>query len=351
MLDQFRRRDRRSVVVAYETMLGRQPESDAVVDGYARLGLERTLRSIAGSPEFQAQRQGSPFFHYNASFDARATIVRHARVDLAPHPDYLTNFLGVRIDPKFLPLILEGRAGQVEEVPIPANWHADIAEWAAVLRSVDLARGTFAMAELGCGWGCWMNNAGVAARASGLEVQLIGIEGDEGHVGFARETCAANGFAPEQVTLHHGVVAASSGIALFPRQDKAGEQWGLEPVFDATDDERAAAVTSGRFDALPTISLEDVLDWRPSSTSSTSTSRAARPTSSSRAVLCSTRARLTSSIGTHSREIEGRLFSQLLERHWRLEIERPAILDLSGDAPTTVVDGVQGWRNLSLTPE
>ena len=104
MLDQFRRRDRRSVVLAYETMLGRQPESDAVVDAYARLGLERTLRSIAGSPEFQAQRQGSPFFHYNASFDARATIVRHARVDLTPHPDYLTNFLGVRIDPNFLPL-------------------------------------------------------------------------------------------------------------------------------------------------------------------------------------------------------------------------------------------------------
>ena len=78
MLDQFRRHDRRSVVLAYETMLGRQPESDAVIDAYARLGLERTLRSIAESPEFQTQHQGSPFFHYNASFDARATIARHA---------------------------------------------------------------------------------------------------------------------------------------------------------------------------------------------------------------------------------------------------------------------------------
>jgi hypothetical protein len=40
----------------------------------------------------------------------------------------------------------------VEPIPIPANWHADIAEWAAALRAVDLARGSFTMAELGCGW-------------------------------------------------------------------------------------------------------------------------------------------------------------------------------------------------------
>ena len=35
---------------------------------------------------------------------------------------------------------------------------------------------------------------------------------------------------------------------------------------------------------------------------------------------------------------------------WKLEIERPAIIDLSG-APTVVVDGVQGWRNLALVPD
>ena len=55
-------------------------------------------------------------------------------------------------------------------------------------------------------------------------------------------------------------------------------------------------------------------------------------------------------IGTHSREIEGRLFATLLGRCWRLEIERPAILALDGDGPSTTVDGVQGWRNLDLVP-
>src|SRR3546814_4193882 len=89
---------------------------------------------------------------------------RHAGHDRQPSPDHLTNFLGVKIAPRFFPGILDGKAGVVEPIPIPANWHADIAEWAAALRSVDLAVGTFRALELGCGWGCWLNNAGAAAR-------------------------------------------------------------------------------------------------------------------------------------------------------------------------------------------
>jgi hypothetical protein len=54
-----------------------------------------------------------------------------------------------------------------------------------------------------------------------------------------REACRINGFAPEQVVLHRGIAAATAGTALFPRQDASGEAWGLEPVFDATTDERA----------------------------------------------------------------------------------------------------------------
>lgn len=351
MVERIRRRDRSNVVAAYETMLGRRPESDEVIETFRRLPVEEMLRGIAESPEFKALRQASPFFYYNASFDARATIARHAKTDLVAHPDFLTNFLGVRIDPKFLPLILEGRAGEVEEIPIPANWHADIAEWAAALRAVDLSRGTFAMAELGCGWGCWMTNTGVAARTAGLDVHLIGIEGDAGHVAFAREACSINGFAPEQVTLLHGIAAASSGTALFPRQDAAGEQWGLEPVFDATTEERAAAVASGKFEELPTVSFGDLLGARAKLDLLHVDIQGGEAdlVESCRPVLDERVAYLV--IGTHSREIEARLFADLHEGPWRLEIERPAILALGSTRPTTTVDGVQGWRNLSLAPE
>jgi hypothetical protein len=345
------RRQRRNVIAAYEAMLGRAPESDAVVQRYSRIGIERTLRSIANSPEFKALRPTSPFFHYNAMFDAHATIARHARNDLAPHPDYLTNFIGVRIDPKFVPAILHGRAGEVEGIPIPANWHADIAEWAAALRAVDLARETFTMAELGCGWGCWMNNTGVAARAAGLNVQLIGVEGEEGHIGFAREACAANGFAQGQVTLKHGIAAPSTGTALFPRHDKAGEQWGLEPIFGATAQERAAAVRSGEFYELPTISLGDLISGgdKLDLLHVDIQGGEADLIDSSRPVLDDQVAYIV--VGTHSRQIEGRIFKQLLGATWRLEIERPAIINLGPGGPTTTVDGVQGWRNLALASD
>jgi hypothetical protein len=332
-------------------MLNRPPESEETIESYRRIGIEQTLKSIADSPEFQAQRQASPFYHYNASFDARATIARHARTSVVAHPEYLTNFLGVRIDPKFLPAILKGRAGEVEAIPIPANWHADLAEWAAALRAIDLAKRTFTIAELGCGWGCWMNNTGVAARKAGKSVHLIGVEADDGHVAFAREACAINGFAASQVTLFHGVAAADSGTALFPRQERAGEQWGLEPLADVSESEKAEAVASGAFTELPRISLTDVLGGHMTLDLLHIDIQGgeAEFVHSSKPLLDERVSYLV--VGTHSREIEGRLFESLLSGCWRLEIERPALLALGSDGPTTTVDGVQGWRNLSLVPE
>lgn len=144
---------------------------------------------------------------------------RYAAANLQPTPGLVTNWLGVKVEPKVYPPALAERAGTVEPVPIPANWHADIAEWAAVLQAVDNANAdSFTMIELGCGWGCWMSNSGAAARSTGRRVHVIGVEGDEDHIQFARETLAANGFSPDQTTLHRGVAAATDGIALFPRQ-------------------------------------------------------------------------------------------------------------------------------------
>jgi len=292
----------------------------------------------------------SPFWHYHACFDAESAIRRHAAPGLQPHPGYLTNFLGVLIDPKFFPSILAGHAGQIEPVPIPANWHADIAEWAGALRAVELAPGDFTMIELGCGWGCWMNNTGVAARRMGRAVQLIGIEGDLGHIGFSREACAANGFQQFEVALHHGIAAAKPGTALFPRQGSAGASWGLEPILDATDAQRKEAARSERFDALPMVPLADVsapharidllhIDIQGGEADLVA---ACLPLLSRKVAYLV--------IGTHSRAIEGKLFEVLLEAGWRLEIERACQLDLMQGTPSTRVDGVQGWRNSALLP-
>lgn len=73
----------------------------------------------------------SPFYHFNSSFDAEAVVRAHAASNLSPRPEYLTNYFGVVIHPKYFPGLLNSRSGVVEQAPIPANWHADTSEWAA----------------------------------------------------------------------------------------------------------------------------------------------------------------------------------------------------------------------------
>ena len=54
-------------------------------------------------------------------------------------------------------------------------------------------------------------------------------------------------------------------------------------------------------------------------------------------------------VGTHSRQIEGRIIETLQEAGWALEIERPAIFSLQSGRAQITVDGVQGWRNPKLS--
>ncbi len=313
---------------------------------------ERLLAERAAAPP--GAHAPSPFLHYHANFDAEAMLRRHAVPDPQPRPGYLVNFLGVAIDPKYFPAILDGRAGTVEPVPIPANWHADIAEWAAALRAVELAharaKGRFTMIELGCGWGCWMNNTGVAARRLGLATTLIGIEGDPGHIGFAREATAANGFDAADITLHHGIAAGHAGIALFPRQSRAGVEWGLEPILHANPEQIDQARRSATHDALPMVPLETLMDGhtRIDLLHVDIQGGEADLVADCLGVLGERIAMLL--IGTHSRQIEGRLFDLLLGAGWVLEIERPAILSVAASGPVVSVDGVQGWRNPRKLP-
>ena len=309
---------------------------------------EELVRQVAAREPPTADR-GSVFYHYHTCFDAEALIRRHAATDLRPDPLHLTNFLGVRIDPKFMPGVLTGRAGEIEAIPIPANWHADIAEWAAALRAVELARGSFTVIELGCGWACWLNNTGVAAHRCGLDVHLIGIEADGGHIGFAREACTTNGFRADQVSLHHGVAAANRGTALFPKADP-GMNWGGEPTFGATPEQCEAAAQNGSHDVVPMIPLAEIV---------ASHSRIdllhidIQGSEADLVAECLTTLDEKIAyivIGTHSRQIEGRLLETLLGAGWRLEIERPAIVTLNDGAPVVIVDGVQGWRNQKLLP-
>ncbi len=341
------RADRATIEAAYLVFLGRLPESEQVIDFYEQRPPIELLDSIAKSPEYQQRNGRNVLYHYNSPLNCEAIILHHARRDIVAVPGLCTNFLGVRIDPKFLPSVLSSMVGQIDRVPIPGNWHADTAEWAAALRAVDLAENTFHMLELGCGWGCWMVNTGVAAKAAGLKVHVAGVEADAGHIEFAREACLLNEFTEDEFELRRGIVSADAGTALFPRQEQAGEHWGNEPILNATPAKLAELNATGRYDQLPTIGLSELTDnsGRLDLLHIDIQGGEADFIRSCREELSALVAYLV--VGTHSREIEGQLFETLLTAGWQLEIERPAILNVDKE-PYPKIDGLQGWRNRRL---
>ena len=352
--------DAELVRALYRGLLGREPESEAVVAGHVAGGDAAALaRGLSQSLESLRHRQ-NPFLQYYATIDPLALVCRHSVPNPQPVAGHLVNFLGVAVDVGCAEP-LRGRGGEVEPPPMPNNWHADLAEWGGSLRSVELAAGhgeRFVVCELGCGWGCWLSNTGVAARGMGLRPHLIGVEGERHHIEFARRTADANGFDGEEVTLHHGIAVAHvdrsedagsiSSMALFPAASENGQDWGLEPLFGLGLQEYAEALATGRYDELPLLSLEEVFEGHDRidllhvdiQGGERDLVRHGRDVMNERVAYVM--------LGLHSRGIEGQVMDDMLEAGWVLEVERPALYAVQDGPPLLAVDGVQGWRNPRL---
>ena len=288
-------------------------------------------------------------YRWSASFDAPALIAAFHDTLQQPEPGVIRNFLGTRIEALVYPPILAGREGMVEPVPDPGNWHADIAEWAAALHSVDKARGSYRVVELGCGWGCWITNMGVAARTRGLQVQLVGVEGDRRHLENAARTLALNGFGPGDWALHHAVAGPRHGKAIFP--DPEGQShWGAEPVFYPDAAQLAEAERSPGLQVLDCMTLADLADGGMIDLLHIDIQGGEADFVEGNAEGLAAHVRRVL-IGTHSRVIEGRLIAHFLAAGWRMEMERPAIMELVGGRPDIRIDGVQLWANPALATE
>jgi hypothetical protein len=85
-------------------------------------GIGKTLPQIQPKdPTGQQSVRMSPFFHYNTTFDSQLLIRKYAVPAVKSHEKYVTNFLGLRIDPKIFPSYLTKEVGKMEDIPIPAN--------------------------------------------------------------------------------------------------------------------------------------------------------------------------------------------------------------------------------------
>lgn len=353
------------VVWAYRLYLDREPENDNAI----RFALQNYsnrqswIQSIKNSDEYKNKTVEinlnlnldlnlpdpgpipSPFWHYISTFDAIETINKYTKAKTNPSSSHVTNFLGVKIRPEFVPNILADRVGTVESAPIPANWHADIAEWASCLRSVDFSGDRFVMLELGCGWGCWMNNLGVAAKSAGKEIKLYGIEADQEHLRFARSCLDDNGITEKEFVLSQGVAGKAGSVALFPSIE-SGINWGGTAIFNPNSQQLSEAVDSGKYVRMPVVDIGDLIkDEEKLDFMHVDIQGAELGLLTEIFDLLSTKVRYIC-IGTHSKQIEGGLFELFLSNSaWKLEMERPAIFALVDGRPVVQVDGVQAWRN------
>jgi FkbM family methyltransferase len=286
-------------------------------------------------------------YHYSCEFNAVNVIARFWQRDAQAHPDLSVNFLGARIPPKVHPPKLNALKGRVEPPPNPGNWHADIAEWAAALRAVNQSKDVFRIVELGCGWGCWLTNTGVAARSIGRTVDLIGVEGNYRHLENAEETLQLNGFSADDFTLFHGIAGPREGKALFPAPHANKTIWNGEAIFypDTETLERAEADDAVQVlpcYSLPTLSEAKRIDLLHIDIQGAEVDYI----KGNLADIDSYVARVL--IGTHSRSIEGQLCEIFLDAGWQMEMERPALVQIKAGKPHTTIDGVQMWANPKL---
>ncbi len=283
-------------------------------------------------------------WNWSSEFDAEALLARFHIRDQTPEPGIVRNFLGTRITPAIYPQILAPMAGSVDGIPAPGNWHADIAEWAAALYSVAQAHDRYRIVELGCGWGCWIVNMGVAARGLGLAVDLAGVEGDRNHLANARATLALNGFDPKDYRLWHGVAGPKPGQALFPDPAAGTAHWGGEPVFYPDAATLADARTRTDVQILDCVTLDELGGGQPIDLLHIDIQGGEADYVAGNAAAMDRLVKRVL-IGTHSRVIEGRLMAHFSDLGWRMEMERAAVMPLVNGRPAIRIDGVQMWAN------
>lgn len=298
-------------------------------------------------PEAFKNPMGALFYYHSFGMDPIQLIEEFARTDLLADANIAINFIGLKTPIDVYPPILEEQRGTVEAPPSPGNWHADIAEWASAFHAVKNSGSTFRIIELGCGWGCWLANTGVAARSLGKVVKLLGIEGDANHLLNARKTLELNGFTDNDYKLFNGVAGPSKGKAIFPNFTAEEAAWGGQAVFSPSTEELQQAEIDPSKQVLDCYTLDAVSEGEIVDLLHIDIQGAEVDFVEGNFQDISKLVRRVL-IGTHSRAIEGRLCEIFLNAGWKMEMDRPALMPIIDGVPHVAIDGVHLWRNPSM---
>jgi len=325
----------------YLQLLEREPSQHELTNAPVE-NLHELYRYLCSLDEFKHKVWKYRFFAYAANFDAIKQVLDFSHTELKPIQHYLINFIGVGFPLASLPL---QNPPEIEDLPIPANWHTDLTELGSALHAVTQCANTFSMVELGAGIGVWSNICGRAAKMRGLKVKLLGIEGDKNHVDVAEKTLITNCFEKNEYRMLHGIVANQGNVALFRKNQSSQIDWGGEPIYDYEGVVFEEAKKSGKYESVPVRSLDSLISAAERIDLLHVDIQGGEETLFINNECLLNKKVKSIIIGTHSRIIEGKLFDYFQHLGWSLEAERPLIGSIENEGLRTIVDGVQYWKN------
>jgi FkbM family methyltransferase len=354
--------DDRFIADVYRGILGRDPDEVGMRHYSAMLKsgtLDRVglIASFVSSGEFAVRVAGAPAGRGNEPqgclrSEAEEVFGKFQKYQGSGSPGFITNFLGVLTDVRFVGL--DSLSGAVEGYPIPGNFHGDTLEWVGVLRSVLDARNSFTMLELGAGWAPWCTVGHLAAKQRGMpKIKVIAIEGDPGHVAFIRDTFAINGVGPDIGKAIHGVAGVMDGEALFPKANNPSQVYGGVAAFSEAQKMCGAyaeftashSALVEEIERVPCFSLATLLreyselDLIHCDIQGEEANLFAH----SIEVVSAKVKRVV--VGTHSFHIDRAVACLFAKNDWDLEGIVACVMREDSNRPVIVHDGVQVWRN------
>lgn len=336
---------------AYRMVLGRPVEAfhlhamiQAKPDGLSLLAhLLRSEEFLIG----RGQQLGSVIVPPLKDLETIRSIPRYVGAGI---PGFVTDFLGIRTDIRFVNAIA-GLNGGVEGYPFPhGNFHGDVDEWCGLIDALNHANGRLVAMELGMGWGPWLVAAANIADKRGItDISLIGVEASREHLEFAHAHCANNGIRAEQTRLIHAAITAADGTVEFPVADDPAEDWGMAAFRAGEDTHRdyrghpIARTESVRGLSIPTLladqSRVDLMHIDIQGHELECVKASIEPLNAKVATMI---------IGTHGRAIEDGLMACLGDAGWHLVREKSCQFRLDSGRPVLIVDGCQVWKNPRL---
>jgi FkbM family methyltransferase len=351
------------VIASIEMILGRTPDAE-LVEYHLRLGFPDRFalgKYMLNTDEFRrgtrcpgviwALIESREPIGILAS-EAEEVFGSFTKYNGLGHPGYVTSFLGCVNNIK-VSSGLKIWDGAIEDYPFRGNIHGSMMEWVGTLKAVLGANNVFRMLELGAGWGPWCVVGYIAAVQRGIsEIQVVGVEGDAGHIKYMEENFAANGLKPGSYSIIPGVVGLADGEAIFPKAKDPSEVYGGVPAFPTRGDDqypfnhfmKQYSEFVDQVERVPAVSLETLMAGFPTVDLVHCDIQGSELDLFTNVIELISRKVKRVVIGTHSWQIDHGLIGLFSTHGWLLEGAEDCLY-LEG----TFHDGTQVWRNPLLT--